>query len=364
MTISGNAAVGADGGPTWAGGGGEGGDGGDGYGGGVFVDGGAVSLLNATVADNSASGGAGGSISGGYGGATAGSAGLGLGGGVDKHEGTLTFHNTTIAANTADQSPDVNGSLISLGHNLIEITTGAAISGTLTGNITGVDPGLQPLANNGGLTQTMLIGPTSPAVNAGDDSAAPADDQRGLPRLGVSDIGAFEYNPFVVTNTNDSGPGSLRQAIIANNDTASGGNTITFQIGAPGSTQTIEPLADSSGVSLPIIIRPVTIDGWSQGGAGYTGKPLIELDGSLTTPGGGQSNMPAGSFGFNIETDNVVIRGFAIDNYGAGLGGGFGIGVFARRHQCQCVDLRQLYRHRSHGHGRGRQRQRRYLDRH
>ena len=206
----------------------------------------------------------------------------------------------------------------------------AKISGTVVSNITGVDPGLQPLTDNGGLTETQAIDSSSAAADAGDDSAAPTDDQRGVPRLGVSDISAYEYNPFVVLNTNDSGPGSLRQAIIANNDSA-GGNTITFQIGAPGSTQTIQPFADSSGVSLPVIVKPVTLDGWSQGGPGYSGQPLIQLDGSFTTrpSDGGVSNPVPGSFGLDISSDGVVVRGFAIDDYPSGAGGGFGIGVFA-----------------------------------
>ncbi len=284
-----------------------------------------MALVNVTIADNTAGGGSGGFISGGSGQATAGNAGLGFGGGVAQQQGTLSFINTIIAANTADQSPDAFGTLASLGYNLIEVTTGASITGTLTGNITGVDPGLQPLADNGGLTQTMAIDATSAAVNAGDDSAAPTDDQRGIPRLGTSDIGAYEFNPFVVTNTNASGPGSLYQAIIANN-ASSGGNTITFQIGAAGNSQTIEPLADGNDDSLPTILEPLTIDGWSQGGPGYSGQPLIDLDGTLGESEGGSE---AGSFGFDIESDNVVIRGFDIDNFGNGIGGGFGIGVFA-----------------------------------
>src|SRR5207253_2438365 len=59
-----------------------------------------------------------------------------------------------------------------------------------------VNPLLQPLANNGGTTQTLGLLPGSPAVNAGSNPAGLAFDQRGagFPRLlgaGV-DIGAFE----------------------------------------------------------------------------------------------------------------------------------------------------------------------------
>src|SRR5262249_23176668 len=45
---------------------------------------------------------------------------------------------------------------------------------------------------------------------------------------------------FQVVNTNDSGAGSLRQAILDSN-TAGGSNTIQFSIGTQGSSQTISP---------------------------------------------------------------------------------------------------------------------------
>ncbi|WP_322512650.1 choice-of-anchor Q domain-containing protein [Chloroflexus sp.] len=54
------------------------------------------------------------------------------------------------------------------------------------------DPLLQPLANNGGPTQTMAIPANSPARDAG--AACPALDQRGVtrPQLNACDLGAFE----------------------------------------------------------------------------------------------------------------------------------------------------------------------------
>lgn len=75
---------------------------------------------------------------------------------------------------------------------------------------------------------------------------------------------------FTVTNTNDSGPGSLRQAILDANANP-GADTIAFNI--PGSgLQTIELSS-----ALPTITDPVTIDGTTQ--PGYAGGPLIELHG-------------------------------------------------------------------------------------
>ena len=73
---------------------------------------------------------------------------------------------------------------------------------------------------------------------------------------------------FVVTNTNDSGDGSLRQAIAtANADPAV--DVINFNIGT--GLQIIE-LASS----LPAITSPIDIHGGSQ--PGFSGNPLITID--------------------------------------------------------------------------------------
>ncbi len=75
---------------------------------------------------------------------------------------------------------------------------------------------------------------------------------------------------FVVTTTADSGPGSLRQAILDSNATTGGTNTINFNI--PGSgLQTITPVS-----ALPAITNPVLINGTSQ--PGYAGTPLITIE--------------------------------------------------------------------------------------
>src|SRR5512144_137982 len=74
---------------------------------------------------------------------------------------------------------------------------------------------------------------------------------------------------ITVTNTDDSGPGSLRQAILdANADQPS---TIVFQIDS--GHQRIRPLTPLGG------LIGGTIAGATQ--PGYSGTPLIEIDGSL-----------------------------------------------------------------------------------
>src|SRR5678816_3244621 len=84
---------------------------------------------------------------------------------------------------------------------------------------------------------------------------------------------------FTVVNTNDSGAGSFRQAILDSNTNAST-NTITFNI--PGSGLRVIKLLST----LPLIVQPVTIDGFTQPGAsentlsnGNNANWMIELDG-------------------------------------------------------------------------------------
>ncbi|MEK6285861.1 MAG: HYR domain-containing protein [Acidobacteriota bacterium] len=100
---------------------------------------------------------------------------------------------------------------------------------------------------------------------------------------------------FPVTNTNDSGAGSLRQAIINANANA-GLDTITFAIGS--GPQTITPLSP-----LPTITDAVVIDGTTQ--PGFAGTPIIEINGSSA----GQSD------GVTITAGNSAVRGLVINRF-------------------------------------------------
>ena len=130
----------------------------------------------------------------------------GMGGGI-YIEGTVNSRNSIIAANTASNAsnanngPDISGTLTSQGNNLIGSTAGATIAGSTTGNIVNTNAQLAPLANNGGLTPTHALLAGSPAINAANTANAPPADQRGAPRVGAADIGAFEFNSSAPTPT-------------------------------------------------------------------------------------------------------------------------------------------------------------------
>lgn len=103
---------------------------------------------------------------------------------------------------------------------------------------------------------------------------------------------------FAVTNANDSGPGSLRQAIIDAN-AGGGSNTIAFQIsGTPPFT--INVLS-----ALPALNGPVWLDATTQ--PGYVNRPVVELNG--TSAGSGVVGLRAGA--------GCTIRGLAINRFNA-----------------------------------------------
>ena len=122
-----------------------------------------------------------------------------LGANTGYGDANIAVRNTIIAKNEAvGGDPDVGGAFVSLGHNLIGVLTanatgfdGSDLSGTTA---TPLDPLLLPLRHNGGPTMTHALAKHSPAINAGDNSGAPATDQRGKPRIvdGTIDIGAYE----------------------------------------------------------------------------------------------------------------------------------------------------------------------------
>ncbi len=119
---------------------------------------------------------------------------------------------------------------------------------------------------------------------------------------------------FTVTNTDDSGPGSLRQAITDANATP-GADTIAFNIPGPG-VHTITPVT-----ALPTVVEAATIDGYTQPGSSVNTDPiatnaivLIELDGSATS----------GEVGLLLFPSSLV-QGLVINRWTSGIqmNGGF-----------------------------------------
>ncbi len=113
------------------------------------------------------------------------------------------------------------------------------------GSLVGISPGLTPLADNGGPTETLAPVPGSPVIDTGagcegsigesssggwSTATAPLDvDQRGIPRNGHCDIGAFQTEPpFAVTPPEISGTAEVGKTLTCGPGSWTGEGTLTY----------------------------------------------------------------------------------------------------------------------------------------
>jgi hypothetical protein len=131
------------------------------------------------------------------------------GGGIYGSGQTIT-NSSILALNSAPTGPDFTGGgvLNSSGYNVIGNNADAAIDPSHPTDQIGtpgapIDPRLGPLINNGGPTFTHALQPGSPAINRGSPGSPP-QDQRDYGRVGVPDVGAFEFGggPLPTATTN------------------------------------------------------------------------------------------------------------------------------------------------------------------
>ena len=140
-----------------------------GWGGGIYASDGRTSLENVTIAGNRARSGGGGVA-------------LGL------RTALVEARHTIVALNeAADGAPDCRRNLASRGFN---VSSGRTCGFDAPSDRQGVDPRLGPLTSNGGPTPTRALRSGSPALDVGG-TCSPSD-QRGAPRQGRCDAGAYE----------------------------------------------------------------------------------------------------------------------------------------------------------------------------
>jgi len=162
------------------------------FGGGIWIGHNAVAeLTNDTIADNTATMGGGVWFAGGVTGmllnvTVAGNAGNGMAGG----DTGVTLQNTLVSGNT-------RGSLegeVSCDHGHAGAGSNMEYpddpSSPCTPAVVVADPALGPLEDNGGVTETMVPAPGSPAIGQG--SGCPPSDQGGHTRQAACTLGAVE----------------------------------------------------------------------------------------------------------------------------------------------------------------------------
>jgi titin len=115
-------------------------------------------------------------------------------------------------------------------------------------------------------------------------------------------VGAVRGGTFTVTNTADSGAGSLRWA-ITNANANPGPDTINFQISG-AAPFTINLLS-----ALPAVTDPVTIDATTQPEWLTYGTPVVELNGGAAA---GSSSV-----GLQLNSASNIVLGLAINRFSA-----------------------------------------------
>ncbi len=128
------------------------------------------------------------------------------GGGIYDPELADTIENTIVAENHgvpgSDGGADCwgtartdNAAAADVGGNID--SDGTCFSEGVNGDRIDTDPRLAPLAGNGGPTETDALLPGSPAIGdaVSEPLACPANDQRGIARSGLCDIGAYQTTP-------------------------------------------------------------------------------------------------------------------------------------------------------------------------
>jgi protocatechuate 3,4-dioxygenase beta subunit len=241
------------------------------------------------------------------------------GGGIQNNNaGVVSLHSSILAKNTAGNGgPDCSGNLTSQDYNVIGNLSGAVISGPTTHNITGVDPLIGPLQNNGGTTFTHALLGGSPAIDAGDNAETGpplnlSTDQRGFPRLVGSavDIGSYERGAgpenSLSGNVVDSNGDPLAGVTIT-----TGGKTTTTDSngnysfsGLPAGSYTVTPTLH--GYAFSPSVQNVTITNTDVTGVNFTGSTIIHtISGRVVNSSGtGIPNVQiTRTGGSNVVTD-------------------------------------------------------------
>src|SRR6185369_12320107 len=178
-----------------------------------------------------------------------------------------------------------------------QVTENGAGLASVTVTLSGSQSGLRTTDNNGNYS-FEVPGGGNYSVTASLFSLSFNPPSQTFNNLSTSQTANFVATrpTLVVTNANNHGTGSLREAITNANATP-GTDTITFNIPGPG-IKVINLLT-----SLPEITDPVVIDAATQ--PGYAGTPLIELNGD-------NLGFEAGLF---ITAGNTTVRGLAIGGF-------------------------------------------------
>jgi trimeric autotransporter adhesin len=237
----------------------------------------------------------------------------GMGAGQIGLSGSSVFFGGTLIGTYSNSSSIIS---ILLNANATKLET-TALMRNLTFNVIGQDPlsatrqAIITLSDGDGGTGTSL----TKNIDINVDSTLWVNTTSDAADGDTSSI----FN--LLANRGADGVVSLREAIIATNNTANTGqNQINFDISGTGARRI------NLASALPEITKAVLIDGGSQ--TGYANSPLVEINGSAITEANGLT--------LAIGSNGSTIRGLSITNFlGTASPGGHGIVVFSNNNVIQ-----------------------------
>jgi CSLREA domain-containing protein len=239
--------------------------------------------------------------------------------------GHTTVQNTIIASGFSDGGANFDCVASGKGTNA-GTTTAAAITTDLGNNIdqdgvcgldaagdqSGVDPELAPIADNGGPTPTEALLHGSPAIEAGDEDACPATDQRGVarPQGELCDVGAFEavlVGPPSASTAAATNIASSEAALQATIDLDGEAGGFHFVWGTSPAALTNETAEVAAGVVSNETAESEVLSGLSQETTYYFKAVADNASGSVPASNVMSFTTPAGPPGPPIVTEVGVV---------------------------------------------------------
>ncbi|MGA0863276.1 MAG: choice-of-anchor Q domain-containing protein [Ilumatobacteraceae bacterium] len=213
-----------------------------------------VRLTNVTITGNSATLGAGGILWNQ----------LYTGNNYDLRMKNVLLANNTGSGGASDDfyaTSATSASAVVASYSIVESSSHSIFSGT--GMITGNQASLNldsSLSDNGAITGTRSLGllAGSVAIDAGDAAAhgrtgytvtPPAEDQRGAPRVGAVDIGAFEFGGTTPTTTTTSTTTTTTSTTTTTTTTLPASTSVPQSSTTTSAAPTTAPSGESSGGS-------------------------------------------------------------------------------------------------------------------
>ncbi|PYS06312.1 MAG: hypothetical protein DMG17_32560, partial [Acidobacteria bacterium] len=242
------------------------------------------------------------------------------GGGIFNNYGPLIVTHSTVSGNSSSAgwncylTGGVGQNATSDGHNLSDDYSCSTFF-TQVGDLNNIPAGLDPngLQDNGGLTKTIALLPTSPAVDAipvsptnyctlADGTTPVTTDQRGVtrPQGPACDIGAFELQPppgAVISVTMTTGGAGYTSA-----------PTVNFSGGGGVGASAVAVLSSSGTVVTDGYVTAVNV---TNGGSGYTSPPTVIFGGD----GGGSGAAVAAVLGTSGKVVSVNVSNVGTQCY-------------------------------------------------